>query len=93
MFHVVHLLAQLATQTPWDWASSHIHLIGWPTLCVIAWRVGKAFNDVSTHFTKAVGQIDTMATNHFPHMEASLAKQDVYLESIDKNIGRLADRL
>lgn len=90
---MLHLLALVVSQTPWEWVASHIQLVGWPTLCVVAWRVGKAFSDVSNHFTKAVGQIDEMATNHFPHMEASLARQDGYLESIDKNIGRLADRM
>jgi len=89
---MLHLFAQAVSQAPWDWAASHIHLIGWPTLCVIAWRVGKAFTDVQNSFTKAVGQIDTMATNHFPHMEASLARQDTYLENIDKNIDRLANK-
>lgn len=88
-----HLLAQVVSQTPWDWASNHIHLIGWPTLCVIAWKVRGYINNASNQFTKAVGQIDTMATNHFPHMQESLAKQDNYLESIDKNISRLADRM
>lgn len=86
-------LAQVVTQTPWDWASNHIHLIGWPTLCVLAWRVGKYFQSITGKFEKTVSQIDTMATNHFPHMEQSLARQDVYLESIDKNISRLADKM
>ena len=89
---MLHLLALLAVASPWEWVASHLQVIGWPAVTFIAWKVGRAFNDVTNQFTKATGQIDTMATNHFPHMEASLAKQDVYLESIDKNIARLADK-
>lgn len=85
--------AQAVVQSPWDWSASHIHLLGWPTLCLLAWRVGKYFQAIASKFERTVTQIDTMATNHFPHMETSLAKQDVYLESIDKNIARLADKM
>lgn len=93
MLHL-HLLAQaVVSVTPWDWAANHIHLVGWPAIVLIAWKVRGYFNNVSNQFTKAVGQIDTMASNHFPHMEQSLAKQDVFLESIDKNIARLADKM
>lgn len=79
--------------TPFEWASNHLHLIGWPVVVYVAWQAGNLFRDMKAKVTKTVGQIDEMATNHFPHMEASLAKQDMYLESIDKNIGRMADKL
>lgn len=88
MFHLLALLAA----SPWEWAASHLQLIGWPAIVLIAWKVGRAFTEVQNHFNTAVGQIDKMATNHFPHMEQSLAKQDIYLENIDKNIARLADK-
>ena len=29
------------TLSPWDWASEHIQLIGWPTLVYLAWRVSR----------------------------------------------------
>lgn len=90
-----HILAQAVTAlspTPWTWAFDHLHLIGWPTLCILAWRISKAFTQASSQFTKTVGQIDTMATNHFPHMQSSLERQDIFLANIDRNIGRLADK-
>ena len=90
---MLHLLAQVATQSPWEWGASHLQLLGWPAIVAIAWGVGRAVSNAINQLTKAFGQIDHMATNHFPHMEQSLARQDVYLESIDKNIARLADRL
>jgi hypothetical protein len=90
---MLHLIADVVSQTPFQWASDHMHLIGWPALVFIAWQAGNFFRTIKTQVDKTTTQIDQMATNHFPHMEASLAKQDVYLESIDKNIGRMADKL
>jgi hypothetical protein len=89
-----HILAQVVTlqPSPWIWAVNHLHLIGWPTLCILAWRISKAFTQASSQITKTVGQIDTMATNHFPHMQSSLERQDIFLANIDRNIGRLADK-
>lgn len=79
--------------TPFEWASSHMHLIGWPALVFFAWQAGNFFRSLKTQVNTTVTQINEMATNHFPHMEASLAKQDVYLASIDRNIERVADKL
>ena len=91
---MLHLLAEVvANPTPFEWASNHLHILGWPAVVFFAWQVGGYFKELTAKAKKTVDQIDAMATNHFPHMEASLAKQDTYLESIDKNIGRLADKL
>lgn len=87
------LATLLLVASPFEWALANVHVLGWPTLLVIVWRASKVFEKFNTQVTKTVGQIDTMATNHFPHMEVSLAKQDALLENIDKNIGRLADKI
>lgn len=84
--------ALLLVASPLEWALANLHILGWPTLVLIAWRVSKAVERFSNQASKTVGQIDLMATNHFPHMELSLAKQDALLENIDRNIGRLADK-
>lgn len=91
MFHLIQAVA--SNPTPFEWASQHLHLIGWPTLIFFAWKVGKYFERGVTQITKTVTQIDQMATNHFPHMETSLLKQDGLLESMDRNIQRMADKL
>ena len=90
-----HLLAEIVVtnQTPFEWISNHMHIVGWPTLVFLAWRVGGYFKDIQTKVIKTVTQIDTMATNHFPHMQDSLQRQDIFLENIDRNIGRMADKL
>lgn len=95
MFHLVaQAVAQAASNpTPFEWASNHLHLIGWPTLIVIAWKVSKYFERGVIQITKTVGQIDQMATNHFPHMEESLKAQDGFLANMDRNLQRMADKL
>jgi hypothetical protein len=91
---MIHLVAaQVLNSGPWEWASEHLHLIGWPTLCYFGWKVSTFFSAAKTQVTKTVTQIDQLATNHFPHMEQSLAKQDIYLGNMDKNLQRMADKL
>jgi hypothetical protein len=87
---MLHLLAEV---TPFEWASTHLQILGWPAIVFFAWQVGKHFQNLTFTAAKTVAQIDLMATNHFPHMEISLAKQDIHLENIDRNIERMANRL
>jgi hypothetical protein len=61
-----------------EWAYAHLGLIGWPALAEQA--------------TKTVGQIDKMATNCFPTMEASLKTQDGLLHSMDASLRTIAER-
>lgn len=88
-----HLFLLFLAALPFDWAAAHMHLIGWPAVVGIAWKVSRAVSKFTNRVDTTMTQIDTMSTNHFPHMEQSLARQDVFLENIDKNIGRLADKL
>ena len=80
---------------PFEWAYQHIGLISWPTICYILWKVTRYVDRVTAIAEKTVGQIDTLATNHMPHMQASLGKQDgllaemsVSLREIAQNTGR-----
>lgn len=83
------LLLQALPSSPWEWAATHLQLIGWPTLCFLAWKVSGYFQKALHQITKTVEQIDTMSTNHFPHMEASLANQDNLLHSVDASLKTL----
>jgi hypothetical protein len=91
MLHLAQVVASNLL-SPFEWGSEHLHLIGWPTLVYLAWKVGSTFTALKNSVVKTVDQIDQMATNHFPHMESSLAKQDTLLENMDKNLQRMADR-
>jgi len=99
MLHLVQTLAQVATSnpSPFEWVATHIQLVGWPTLCYFigkaAWSIASSLAEIKVQIVKTVGQIDTLATNHMPHMEASLARQDEYMKSMMENLQRLADKL
>ena len=88
---MIHLLAQIANNSPFEWAAQHIQIIGWPTLCIFAWQVARYFERITNQASKTIGQIDTMATNHFPHMQESLQNQDVLLHSVDASLITIAE--
>jgi hypothetical protein len=88
MLHLIQ--AAVSNPSPFEWVSQHLQLIGWPTLVYLAWKVSKYFDRASHQIVKTITQIDTMATNHFPHMEESLSKQDTLMESMDKSLKTIA---
>lgn len=89
MFHLEAALIQAVASnpTPFEWASQHLHLIAWPTIVFLigktAWVTAKFFTETKAKVDTTIGQINTMATNHFPHMEKALL-------NMDKNIRRMA---
>lgn len=67
---MIHLLQALtASPSPFEWASQHIHVIGWGTVVVAAWKIAAFFAEAKQQVMKTVTQIDTMATNHTPHIQ------------------------
>ena len=83
---MTHLAQMVSSGSPFEWVAQHIQLVGWPALCIFAWQVARYFERITTLASKTITQIDTMATNHFPHMEASLQNQDVLLHSVDASL-------
>ena len=73
-----------------SWLADHVHIFGWPALLVFVWRTSRFFTKLSERAMTAENHINTLATNHFPHMEASLANQDVLLKSMDESLKRIA---
>ena len=66
--------------TPISWALDHLNLLGWPTVCIAAYKFAR-FLDKIQHRAEAVeDNVQTMSENHFPHMEASLASIDETLQ-------------
>jgi hypothetical protein len=78
------------SETPFIWAIEHLSAIGWPALCWCAWKVSKYFERITSQASKTIGQIDTLATNHMPHVEASLALQDGIMRSMDTSLKTIA---
>jgi hypothetical protein len=73
LLHLFQVAAPNAV-TPFQWASNYIHVVAWPTICYAIWRVSKAATKFVGKIDNTVEQIDKLSTNHFPHMEASLAE-------------------
>jgi hypothetical protein len=77
---------------PYEWIFQHLQVIGWPTLCYAVWRVTRFFTIVEGRVLNAEDHVVNMATNHFPHMEASLQNQDVLLKSMDGSLKAIANQ-
>jgi hypothetical protein len=89
MFQILALLTP-SNLPPYEWVMQHIQVVGWPALCVIAWKAGNVFRKFVDKLETTTGQINTMATNHFPHMEASLGKQDGLLTDMSESLKEIA---
>ena len=55
--------------TPLVWVLEHLSAVGWPAIVYFAWKVGGYFRQTSEQISKTVAQIDSMATNHTPHIQ------------------------
>jgi hypothetical protein len=91
MVHLALITALNSSPTPFEWVSSHLQVVGWPVLVYLAWKVSKYFDRASKQIVKTVGQIDLMATNHFPHMESSLSTHDTLLHSMDLSLKTIVE--
>lgn len=71
ILHLIQVAAPSAV-TPFQWASNYIHVVAWPTICVVLWQASKKITKFADKIETTTDQIDSMATNHFPHMEQYL---------------------
>lgn len=90
MLHLIQQLPTPSSVSPYEWVMQHMQVVGWPTLCVIAWKAGNHFRKFINQIDKTTEQINTMATNHFPHMEQSLSKQDGLMEGMAESLKEIA---
>ena len=75
-----------------EYAYQHLMVIGWPAIIYFAWRASKFVTEITAVATKAVTQVDKMASEHFPAMCTSLGKQDGLLHSMDNSLKTIAKR-
>jgi hypothetical protein len=75
-----------------EWVFQHLQVIGWPVLVAGLWKLIKFLNKLEMQFTKTIGQIDTLSTNHFPHMQESLQNQDRLMKSMDESLKLIANQ-
>ena len=91
---MIHFLAQVAqTQSPFEWASQHIHVIGWGTVVVAAWKIASFFAEAKAQVTKTVTQIDTLSTNHFPHIQDGILELVELGKANNEKLDKLTDVL
>ena len=81
----------IVPNSPFEWVSTHIQTVAWPAVFLVIWRVSRWVTQLQSMATKTIGQIDTLATNHFPHMEESLKRQDTLLSEINGHLSKIAD--
>ena len=81
----------IVPNSPFEWVSTHIQTVAWPAVFVIVWRVSRWVTQLTTVGTKTIDQINTLATNHMPHVEASLANQDKLMASMDAHLAKIAE--
>jgi hypothetical protein len=72
ILHLLQVVAPNSATTPFQWAANYIHVVAWPTICYAAIKGTQAVTKFVSKLDTSVEQIDTMATNHFPHMEEYL---------------------
>jgi hypothetical protein len=76
------------TVTPFEWASQHIHLIGWPVLVTLAWKARGAVENF-LHQSKTIAaqtetnlkisqglqtELQTIGSNHLSHIEKDISE-------------------
>lgn len=72
-----------------QWVYDHLALVGYTGVGIFVWKTRGLLSDLTSIAKKTVEQIDTLATNHFPHMEESLKNQDGLLHSMDGSLKTL----
>lgn len=85
------MLADQDTTKALVWAIEHFSFVGWCALIAGAWKAMNFITKIQNRAITAEQHITTLATNHFPHMEASLKNQDGLLKSMDESLKTIAD--
>jgi hypothetical protein len=81
----------IVPNSPFEWFSQHIQTVAWPAVFLVIWRVSRWVTQLTATAGKTIKQIDTLATNHMPHIEASLANQDKLMETMTLHLAKIAD--
>ena len=72
------------------WLSANFHVIGWTGLTIGVWKVSRFITKAESRVLTAEQQLNTLATNHFPHMEASLKNQDGLMHEMNESLKLIA---
>ena len=67
------------TQTPFEFASNFVHIIGWPVIVYLAWRASNVFTKATTQregMIKKFDDIHKAVTNHLGHEIVAAVKEE-----------------
>ena len=73
-----------------EYLYQHMNIIAYPGVGVFLWKASQWFTETKSVIVKTVDQIDTLSTNHFPHMEKSLTTQDGLLHEMNESLKNIA---
>ena len=73
-----------------EYLYQHMNIIAYPGVALFLWKASQWFTETKGVVAKTVAQIDTLSTNHFPHMEKSLATQDGLLHEMNESLKNIA---
>ena len=92
---VLHLAQAAAPNavTPFQFASNYVHLVAWPTICVFLWKASKAVQKFTDKVETTTNQINTMATNHMPHVQDGILELVELAKENNHRLERLIDVL
>lgn len=68
------------TSTPLTWAADHISVLGWPALCIAAYKFARFLSRMEQRASVVEENVNTIASNHLSHMESSLNSIDETLQ-------------
>jgi hypothetical protein len=82
----------IITPAPLEWAFQHFQVIGWPTLCLVAWKLSGFIQDVEARAITVETAVHKMSVNCFPTMQASLQNQDRLLGEMNDSLKTIAQQ-
>lgn len=83
-------------QSPWDWAITHLPLVGWPTVIIcavkIAWHARGFLNDVKARAIAAEGQVRTLVSSN-TELKETLEGQVNAQRELAQSVHQLAEAM
>lgn len=91
-------MATPSSGNPLPWLIDHVSSFGWGAVIYACYRVvratfyaGSMFTIVKERVLEGEKTLVTMATNHLPHLQIELEKQNTHAETTHKLLAELRD--
>jgi len=64
MLAFVQAITPVVQQSPWDWVSTHLQLIGWPTVMLGVWRASRFLTKLEVRAVASEDRLKTIADSN-----------------------------